>query len=159
MGRFHIERMRIVAAPVDDVWAVVGDVGRYAAVVDSLRHTEVTSGDGLGMVRHCVDVRGREWDETCTRWDEGRLVQMTVDIETYPRSFRAILRELEGTWSVEPTSSGTMIRMQFDGVAKLGPVGRAAVGVMGKPAVLDRIIDGYEREVARRRQSKDSTPQ
>jgi hypothetical protein len=125
MPAFRIETSRVVDAPLELVWSVVSDAGGYHAVVDSLAHTEIITGQGMGMVRHCVDTKGREWDETCTRWDEEASFRMTVDLASYPASFRAVFNRVEGTWSVTPTETGTRIAIRFDGETKLGPVGRS----------------------------------
>jgi hypothetical protein len=102
------------------------------------------------MVRHCVDTKGREWHETCTVWDEGNTLRMTVNVDTYPRSFRSIFKRVEGTWSVAAADQGTVITMRFDGETKLGPVGKAAVAAMGREAVLGGIMDGYESQIRER---------
>ena len=147
MARFVLERARVVNAPPEEVWAVVSDAGRYHDVVENLVSTEIVSGHGEGMTRRCVDDKGREWDEACTLWEEGHRYRMTVDVDTYPASFRAIFRSLEGTWSVTPVEKGTALGIRFDGETKLGPLGKAAVAAMGRDAVLEAILDGYERQI------------
>ncbi len=150
MATFSIESSRIVDAPLDVVWSVVSDAGGYHAVVDTLEHTEIIAGRGQGMVRHCVDTKGREWNESCTLWEDDRAFRMTVDIDTYPPSLRAVFRRVEGTWSVAPADTGTVITMRFDGETKLGPLGKAVVSAMGRGAVLDGIMDGYEAQIRER---------
>jgi len=147
MSSFSIETSRFVDAPADVAWAVISDVGTYDSVVATLEHTEIVSGHDLGMVRHCVDTRGREWNETCTMWDDGSSLTMTVDIESYPLAFRSLFKRVKGTWSVEPLDHGAAIVMRFDGESKLGPVGKAAVAAMGRKGVLDGIMDGYESQI------------
>ncbi|MGI9613829.1 MAG: SRPBCC family protein [Acidimicrobiales bacterium] len=147
MGNFTIEASRVVAAPPALVWSVISNAGDYHSVVDTLEHTEIVSGQGHGMTRHCLDTKGREWTETCSLWNEGQAFRMTVDIDTYPTSFRAIFKRVEGTWSVTPAEEGAVITMRFDGETKLGPVGKAAVAAMGREAVLGGIMDGYESEI------------
>jgi hypothetical protein len=80
---------------------------------------------------------------------------MSVDIESYPASFRAIFTQVEGTWSVTPSDAGTLISMRFTGETKLGPLGKLAVVAMGRDVILDGIMDGYETEIARRRLSEN----
>ena len=99
MSAFKLEKSRVIAAPLPAVWEVVSNVGRYHEVVDGLTWTEITSGAGEGMVRHCVDTRAREWQEECTLWEPSVRYRMTVDIDSYPASFRAIFRSLEGSAS------------------------------------------------------------
>lgn len=148
MPPFTLQKSRVVRAPSRAVWEVVSDAGRYHEVVDTLAVTEITSGSGKGMVRHCVDTNGREWSEACTLWEPGRSYRMTVDISTYPASFRAIFKRLEGTWSVEEVEDGTRVTLRFDGETKLGPLGKLAVAAMGRDSVFASIFDGYERQLA-----------
>ena len=150
MARFTIERSRVIDAAIEDVWAVVADAGGYHQVVDALEHTEITSGQGEGMIRHCRDTKGREWNEVCTLWEEGRHFRMAVDVGSYPAGFRAIFKRVDGAWTVEPAGQGTRLTMRFDGETKLGPVGRLAVAAMGRDAVLNGVLDGYEQLVAAR---------
>ena len=147
MGRFTLERSRVIDAAIDAVWPVVAAAARYHEVADTLEHTEIVSGNGVGMVRHCRDTRGREWFETCTLWEPGRRYRMAVDIDTYPASYRALFSRLEGTWAVESVDEGTELTLRFDGDVRLGPIGKAAVAAMGRDSVLDAILDGYERLV------------
>lgn len=148
MPPFTLQKSRVVRAPSRAVWEVVSDAGRYHEVVDTLAVTEITLGSGKGMVRHCVDTNGREWSEACTLWEPGRSYRMTVDISTYPASFRAIFKRLEGTWSVEEVEDGTRVTLRFDGETKLGPLGKLAVAAMGRDSVFASIFDGYERQLA-----------
>jgi hypothetical protein len=148
MANFTIETSREVDTPPDLVWSVISDAGAYHTLVDTLAHTEIIAGDGHGMIRHCVDTNGREWNETCTLWDEDKTFRMTVDIASYPASFRAIFEAVEATWSVTPSATGTLISMRFTGKTKLGPLGRLAVAAMGRDTVLNSIMDGYETQIA-----------
>lgn len=150
MANFTIETSRVFDAPLALVWDVVADVGGYHRVVDTLRHTEITSGSGRGMIRHCVDTNGREWNETCTLWDPEKTLRMTVDVSSYPAAFRAIFERVEGTWSVEEVSTGVLLSLRFDGITKLGPIGKAAVVAMGRKSVLGSIMDGYETQIRAR---------
>ena len=150
MPAFSIETSRVVDAPLDVVWSVVSDAGGYHTVVDTLAHTEIISGQGDGMVRHCVDTKGREWNETCTMWNEDASFRMTVDLASYPASFRAMFKRVEGTWSVTPTETGTLITIRFDGETKLGPLGSLAVAAMGRVGVLSGILDGYQAQISQR---------
>ena len=147
MAAFVIEAERIMEAPVDIVWAVVSDAGKYHVVADTLARSDIVSGDGLGMVRNCVDSRGREWNETCSSWTPGEAFTMRVEVATYPASFRAIFRSVQGTWIVTPEEDGTRVTVRFEGDTKLGPLGRAAVAAMGRDSVLGGILDGYEHLV------------
>ena len=144
---FQLEKSRVIPAPLDEVWQVVADAGRYHEVVDTLARTDIVSGSGEGMIRHCVDTKGREWNESCTLWEPGQRYRMTVDVATYPPSFRMLFRSLSGTWSVAPVAGGTRLTIHFAGEVKLGPLGKAAVAAMGRDQVFASIFDGYERQL------------
>ncbi len=150
MGGFTVERSRLIGASVADVWAVVADVAGYHEMVETLAYTEVVSGQGVGLVRHCVDTRGREWYETCTAWEEGHRFTMTVDIDTYPAAFRALFAQVVGTWAVEPVGRRTRLTVRFEGRTRLGPAGRAAVALLGRDSVLEGILDRYEQAIVAR---------
>ena len=142
---FHLEKSRVISAPVHETWQVVADAGRYHEVVDTLTRTDIVSGSGEGMIRHCVDTKGREWNESCTLWEPERRFRMTVNVASYPSSLRMLFRSLSGTWTVAPVEGGTLLTMCFEGEVKLGPLGRAAVAAMGRDQVFTSIFDGYER--------------
>lgn len=139
---------RIVAADADRVWEAVADAGAYARFADGIVETEIVEGSGEGMVRVCTDDRGDQWRETCTLWNEGRRYRMSVDVDTYPWHYRALLHALAMTWELEPVEGGTRVRLRFDGAVKLGRIGRLAVRAMGRGDRIERIIDAYEREIA-----------
>ncbi len=147
MPRFTIKTSRLIDAPAEAVWSVVSDAGAYHEYVDTLHLTEIVSGAGEGMVRRCVDTKGREWSESCTLWDDGRVYRMSVDISSYPASLRTLLRRMEGTWTVTPQDGKTSFELRFDGDVRFGPAGKAAVAAMGRSGVLEAIMDGYEAKI------------
>lgn len=144
MSRFVIERSREVGLSADRLWAVVGDPGGYHRFVPGLRSTDVVSGEGPGAVRVCEDTRGRTWRETCSSWEAGSSYTMVVDVGTYPPSFRMLLAEMAGTWSVVPTPAGSRLTLRFEGRSRWGPIGRMVVRALGDASSLDRILDRYE---------------
>ncbi len=149
---------RVVPVSVDHVWAAIADAGAYSRFADGIATSEIVSGDGHGMVRVCTDDRGNDWAETCTLWDEGRRYDMTVDVNTYPVYYRALLHEFTQTWEVEPVPYGTRITLRFSGAVKLGVIGRLAVAAMGRNSRLEAILDAYEREVMTHAGRSDFTP-
>lgn len=142
---FALEVSRALPAPVDRVWAAIADVGGYARFADGIAATQVVS--GAGEVRRCTDDAGRGWSETCTLWEEGHRYRMSVDVDSYPLRYRAVLASLEQAWEVAAVPTGTHVALTFVGVARLGAVGRLAVTAMARGDRLERILDAYEHHL------------
>ena len=138
---------RTIAASPDQVWEAVSDAGDYARFAPGIAATRIVAGQGEGMVRVCRDDQGGEWAETCTLWEDGHRYRMTVDVASYPAYYRWLLEEFAQTWTIEPATTGTRLRLAFDGAVKLGVFGRAAVRMLGRQRRLDAILDNYEREL------------
>jgi ribosome-associated toxin RatA of RatAB toxin-antitoxin module len=147
-SRLTLRAQRTIAAHPERVWAAVADVADYARFASGIAATEVVSGDGEGMVRACTDQRGGHWRETCTQWDEGHRYRMTVDVDTYPLSYRLLLHELAQTWSVEPVGDHTRVTLAFDASLKLGIIGTLAGAVLGRQLRIDEILDAYEEALS-----------
>lgn len=114
MSAVAIERSLFVAAPVSRVWEVVSAADEYHRHTATLARTAIVSGQGKGAVRHCVDVSGREWYETCTTWEPGRELGFEVDVSTYPPTYQMLFRAFRGTWRVEPVDGGAVVTVRFD---------------------------------------------
>ena len=147
-GKIHFTFSREVAAPPEQVWPVISDHEGYADVADNLSRVEVVTGEGLGMARRCYDTKGRGWNETCVLWDEGHAYSFEVDTSDYPFP----LREVRGTWGVEPagSGSGSTITMSFDIVAKYGAPGRLLMGLALRlmfGALCERLLDKWEGKI------------
>jgi uncharacterized protein YndB with AHSA1/START domain len=138
---------RVIAAPTGRVWEAVSDAGDYARFAPGIAATHIVAGEGEGMVRVCRDDRGGEWAETCTSWDAGHRYRMSVDVDSYPAYYRMLLAEFAQTWTVEPTVEGTRVRLEFTGRVKLGIIGRFVARLLGNRRRLEKILDGYEREL------------
>jgi ribosome-associated toxin RatA of RatAB toxin-antitoxin module len=140
---------RVVAAPAEQVWAVVADLAGYARIAPGLSHVEILNGDREGLRRRCYDNRGRGWNETCTLWEPGHRYRMQVDTASHPFPLRQLLRRFQGTWSVDAVPGGTRITVQFDAEPRLGSLGRLALRAMGGKAHRDltQLLDNYEQAI------------
>jgi hypothetical protein len=137
---------RHVAAPPERVWPVISDHEGYAEVADNLSRVEVVAGEGLGMARRCTDTKGRGWNETCVLWDEGRAYSFAVYTSDYPFP----LKEVRGTWGVEPAPGGSTITMEFDILPKYGALGRMIIGTGLKLAfsgLCERLLDKWAARI------------
>jgi hypothetical protein len=137
---------RSIAASCEQVWPVIADHEGYADVADNLSRVEVVAGQGLGMARRCYDNKGRGWNETCVLWDEGRTYSFEVDTSDYPFP----LREVRGTWGVEPADGGSVITMTFDIVAQYGAPGRLVMGLALRlmfSSLCERLLDKWQARI------------
>ena len=128
----------------------MSDLAGYERYAAGLRTTEIISGTELGARRRCTDRSGSAWEETCTVWEPGRRVTMTVDVRTYPIKLRALLRSFSGTWTVAPHNDGSLITVAFAGTLRRFPgSGRLARSLERRNrSVVESILDRYEADVA-----------
>lgn len=148
MATMTLEVARDSDLPVEAIWPIVADLDGYAAHVPTLSSTRVIDGARDGARRRCVDARGRDWEETCVLWEQGRRYTVEVDVSTYPPDLRAVFRSFRGTWDVVPRpDGGSTIRIRFDGDVRGGRAGAALVKRMAARATrdLEATLDSYER--------------
>lgn len=148
MADMTLEVERRTDLPPDAVWPVIADMDGYADHVSSLAETTVVAGREQGARRRCVDTRGRDWQETCVVWEEGRRYVVDVDVSTYPADLRAVFRSFRGTWEVEPAADGgSTVRIRFDGDVRGGRLGAGIVRRLAASARrdLDQTLDSYIR--------------
>lgn len=138
----------LIEAPADRVWPVITDHRLYARLAPNLSAVEATGPDGPDLTRTCTNRTGRQWDETCTLWDEGRRYEVSVDTGDYAYP----LIQMRGAWFVEPDGDGgaSIVGLQFAFQPEATLYGRAFALAMqlAFPPVLRRIARGWRREVA-----------
>ncbi len=86
-------------------------------------------------------------------WDEGRAYSFEVDTSDYPFP----LREVRGTWGVEPADGGSVITMTFDIVAKYGAPGRLVMGLALRlmfSGLCERLLDKWQARIMAAESSK-----
>ena len=103
--RLEVVETRLMRAPADVAWALVGDLPAYGEVAPSLAATTVVEGAGVGMRRRCELPRGGAWEETCVAWNDDSDYELEVDTSTYPVPLRQMLRAVRGRWSVRPAGA------------------------------------------------------
>jgi hypothetical protein len=147
MAAIVLEVTRDTDLPAEVVWPVIADLDGYAQHVSSLSSTTVIDGSGGGARRRCTDARGRDWEETCVLWEDGRRYVIEVDVATYPADLRALFRSFTGTWELTPRRDGSTMRLRFEGDVRGGRVGAAVVERMaaGARRDLERTLASYER--------------
>ena len=110
------------------VWEVVGAV--TGTDNDHLALQEIVAGDGVGMIRRCVDTDGHEWTETCTIWEPGRAYRFDVAVDEHPLPMKSMAATVEAGDSAGSPAL-TPVTIRFDYRSKLGPI----VDQMAKPAL------------------------
>lgn len=145
MNVLTLERSRFVRAPASRVWEVVAAADEYHRHTAALARTAIVSGEGRGAVRHCVDVSGREWYETCTTWKQGREFSFEVDVSTYPLIYRTPFRAFRGTWRVDPIDGGAVVTVRFDARVRRIPGASALAAKLSERAEseLESILESY----------------
>jgi ribosome-associated toxin RatA of RatAB toxin-antitoxin module len=154
----EISASRVVDAPATVVWDVVTDHDLYAEVAPNLATVEVLDGEGVGMVRRCVDTDGNEWTESCTRWDDGRGFAVAVDVE-HSEFHRHLFDRFEGEWSVSERPDGVVVTIRFDFEPRYGPFGALVSWYVERRAspILDAILDRWADEATSRLRSTSPT--
>lgn len=145
MSAVAVERSLFVAAPISRVWEVVSAADEYHRHTATLARTAIVSGEGEGAVRHCVDVSGREWYETCTTWKQGREFSFEVEVSTYPSTYRALFRAFRGTWRVDPIDGSAVVTVRFDAQVRRIPGASVLAAKLRKRAEseLESILESY----------------
>lgn len=148
---------RTVDAPAAVVWDVITDHDLYAEAAPNLSSVEVVDGDGEGMIRRCVDTGGNEWLESCTRWEDGQVFAVAVDVDNSD-FHRPLFDRFEGEWRLEEVPDGVAITVSFDFEPRYGPIGVliAKFFAYKAPGILEPIFDRWETEI-RARTRADTT--
>lgn len=131
-------RTRTVAAPAEEVWALLADFGALARWVPEVDHSCLLQGHGgLGTVRR-VQVGRSTLLETVTAWSPpGRLA---YDISGLPPALRHVANE----WDVRPAGAGTTVTVTSTVDAGPRPPQRLVARLVARrlAATSDRMIAG-----------------
>lgn len=145
---------RTVDAPPAIVWDVITDHELYAEVAPNLAAVEVLEGEGIGLVRRCVDTDGNEWTESCTRWEEGESFAVAVDVES-SEFHRWLFTRFEGEWALEEGADGVTITIRFTFAPRYGALGRIIswyFSVRGPP-IIESLLDNWVAAIEDRLES------
>lgn len=109
-----------IAAPVEEVWAVLADFGGVAQWAPTITDSAIVGGanGGVGAVRICTHVKMGTLEETIVSWTDG---------ETYSYDVTAGLpfpmKALRNDWSVVEREASTTVILHQEFSTKLGPLG------------------------------------
>lgn len=156
MSRLTFDRR--IDAPADVVWDVVSDPDIYAEAAPNLDSVEVLEGEGVGMVRRCVDTNGNEWTERCTEWVDESGYAVSVDVADSD-FHRRLFHRFEGEWTLSETAEGVVVSMAFEFEPRFGPFGRLLSRYFAyrAPSLVEAIFDCWEAEIGARVGPADST--
>lgn len=114
-----------IAAPVEEVWAVLADFGNVAQWAPTVNHAVITNGPaaGLDCTRECTVEGFGKITERIVEWNEG---------ESYTYELGAVgpLKRARNTWAVRADGKGTRVTFTVRFELRFGPLG----------AVLDRLV-------------------
>ena len=140
------KRSRVVGAPPDRVWRIVGDPHHLPRWWPKVRRVEAVGGGRFTQVMRTEKGKDVRADFRIVEDEPPRLLRFVQDIEGTP--FEGFLRESETSIETEPSGDGTKVtittRHKLRGVARMGG------GTMLKRATrkqLDEALTELERMV------------
>ena len=110
---------RQVKAHAEVIWKVISDHDVFTAFAPAIDKAETISGKELGLVRRMHHESGKVWEEKCIAWDERK--SFTMELET--QDYILPVKKMQRTWSMEEGAKNVTIRLKFEWVTKLGPLG------------------------------------
>jgi len=114
-----------IAAPVEEVWAVLADFGNVAQWIPTINHAVITNGlaAGVNCTRECTVEGIGKITEQIVEWNEG---------ESYTYEIGAVgpVKRARNTWAVRADGKGTLVTINGRFELRFGPLG----------AVLDRLV-------------------
>jgi uncharacterized protein YndB with AHSA1/START domain len=114
-----------IAAPVEEVWAVLADFGGVAQWAPTVNHAVITNGlaAGLDCTRECTVEGFGKVKEQIVEWNEG-------ESYTYELGATGPMKRARNTWAARPEGKGTRVTFTVRFETRFGPLG----------AVLDRLV-------------------
>lgn len=93
-----------VKASAESLWAIVGKLDSIAQYAPHLASSQLVNGDisGVGSVRHCEDINGKQWSERCTAYEPGH--RLELEFLTEEPGFPLPVRNMVGGWELKPLS-------------------------------------------------------
>ena len=110
---------RQVKAHAEVIWKVISDHDIFTAFAPAIDKAETISGKELGLVRRMHHESGKVWEEKCVAWKERKSFTMELETRDYVLPVKKMLR----TWSMEEGPKNITIRLKFEWIPKLGPLG------------------------------------
>ena len=152
----QLTRQRSVDAPPAVVWDVITDHELYAEAAPNLETVEVLEGEGVGLVRRCVDTDGNEWTESCTRWTEGTSVAVAVDVASSD-FHRRLFTRFEGEWVLDDGGDGVTITVRFTYEPRYWLLGKLISWYFSArgPPIVEALLDNWEGAIDDRSKGPD----
>jgi hypothetical protein len=140
-----IEAAGPLPGPPAEIWPLLTDHRLYGRLAPNLSIVEIVTEDGQPLRRRCTSTSGRQWEETCTLWQDGHRFAVEVDTGSYPYPLTA----MSGLWQVDPHPGGSRVVMRFAYRATPSVRGGLfAIALRGlAPLALRRILQGWRTEL------------
>jgi uncharacterized membrane protein len=114
-----------IDAPVNEVWAVLADLGAIHFWVEAIQHSYCPPQQrGVGAMRVC-ELKQARIEETVIEWDEGRSFK-------YRGVGAPMMESATNLWSVEPHGAQTLVTSTAEATMKGGPLG-SLLELLAKP--------------------------
>jgi hypothetical protein len=94
----------------------------------------------------------RVWEAVA---DAGNYARFAAGIADTPVYYRVLIHRFAQTWNVAPAPNGMLVTLTFDGLIKLGLLGRVAALLLGNRRRLQAILAAYEHEIIGDRDGAD----
>lgn len=90
-----------VGASAESLWRIIGDLGSIAQYAPQLASSRLVNGEisGVGSVRCCQDVNGKQWSERCTAYESGHRLELTFLCDE--PGFPLPVKEMVGGWELK----------------------------------------------------------
>lgn len=142
MSEHHVVATRIIAAPLEEVWAVIDDTARYADWVDGV--LEVRRHHGAATVGETYEERNRTVGPltTVSTWTVRQVQARTLRVDT--GAGFAPLKDLTNTFRFREVDGGvTEMTYEVTFRLALGPLGRVVGAVLTRSLAAE-----FERSMA-----------
>ncbi|WP_194861954.1 SRPBCC family protein [Dietzia sp. SYD-A1] len=143
MTRLTVSVQQRLAAPVEDIWAVIDDTARYAEWVDGV--LEVTAHHGTATVGETYSEHNRTLGPLTTRsvWTVGTIEPHSLRVDS--GTGFAPLHDMVNTFRFEPIgTAATLMTYRVDCRVGLGPLGHLLA-----PVLRSSLSGQFRRSMAR----------
>ena len=128
----------VIAAPRSAVWAVLADFPNVADWNTGVNKSFSTSeaNNGVGAQRHCDIAPAGQLEETIRKWEPESMMAISID-----SAKKMPIKSALGTFTLEDRGDSTSVRLDFEYLARFGPIGKLIGPLLDKQFA--KSFDGY----------------